>query len=87
MVEVGIRALQHSATALVARAAAGETVLITEHGRPVAQLASVAGGRVTQLVATGQARPPKLSLMDLPIPSTGPSLSTELAVMREEDRH
>ncbi|WP_202399126.1 type II toxin-antitoxin system Phd/YefM family antitoxin [Gordonia mangrovi] len=41
MSEVGIRALKQNAPAVVAQAAAGETVIITDRGWPVAQLTPI----------------------------------------------
>lgn len=41
MSEVGIRALKQNASAVVAEAAAGETVTITDRGRPVAQTTAI----------------------------------------------
>ncbi|MCX6410098.1 MAG: type II toxin-antitoxin system prevent-host-death family antitoxin, partial [Actinobacteria bacterium] len=37
MDQIGIRALKQNASAVVARAAAGEALIITDNGRPVAQ--------------------------------------------------
>ncbi|MCB0998302.1 MAG: type II toxin-antitoxin system prevent-host-death family antitoxin [Acidimicrobiales bacterium] len=50
MTEVGIRALRQNASAVVAAAAAGESVTITEHGRPVPQLVPIARTRVPALI-------------------------------------
>ena len=38
MKTVGVRALKQNASAVVAEAAAGETITITDRGRPVAQV-------------------------------------------------
>lgn len=87
MIQVGIRALKQNASAVVARAAAGETVTITDRGRPVAQMAAIPSSRLQQLVAAGNARPPRRSIGDLPAPEAGPSLSDELAAMRDAERY
>lgn len=55
MSEVGIRALKQNASAVVAEAAAGELVTITDRGRPVAQMVPVAASRVEALVAAERA--------------------------------
>jgi prevent-host-death family protein len=87
MSEVGIRALKQNASAVVARAAAGETVTITDRGRPVAQLTAIPSSRLRQLAAAGRARPPRRRLTDLPAPEPGPRLSDELQAMRDAERY
>lgn len=69
MKSVGIRALKQNASAVVADAAAGEVVMITDRGRPVAQLVPVPSGRIDALVAAGRARLPKQSLAELAAPA------------------
>jgi len=86
MGEVGIRALKQNASAVVASAVAGETVTITERGRPVAQLTAIPSSRLRQLVDGGRARPPRRDIRDLPAPQPGPSLSDELSAMRDAER-
>jgi prevent-host-death family protein len=85
MTEVGIRALKQNASAVVAEAASGETVVITDHGRPVAQLSPISASPLERMVAAGRARPPKSALRDLPEPSPGPELSAALAQLRETE--
>jgi prevent-host-death family protein len=91
MTSVGIRSLKQNASQVVARAAAGEVVTITDRGRPVAQLVPVPGGRVAALVASGRARPAKGSLAALGAPSeTGAEqlvLSEVVVAMRGEERY
>jgi prevent-host-death family protein len=91
MSTVGIRALKQNASQVVARAAAGEVVTITERGRPVAQLVPLPVGRVAALLASGQARPAKGSLAALgapaEAPSEQPSLSEVVAAMRGDERY
>lgn len=91
MSTVGIRALKQNASQVVARAAAGEVVTITDRGRPVAQLVPVPAGRVAALIASGQARLAKGSLASLGTPAeTGsqqPALSEVVAAMRGEERY
>lgn len=84
MTEVGIRALKQNASAVVAQAAAGETIEITDRGRPVAQLSSIPSSPLQRLLVSGRARPPRHPLSELPAPAEGPSLSDELAAMRDE---
>lgn len=59
---VGIRELRNQVAAVVRRAEAGDRVVITVDGRPVAQLGPLEpDGRPTldDLVASGLARPPR----------------------------
>ena len=87
MSEVGIRALKQNASAVVAQAAAGERVTITDRGRPVAQLTPIPSSRLEQLSLAGHARPAKLDLAALPAPRPGPDLSGELAAQRDAERY
>jgi prevent-host-death family protein len=87
MSEVGIRALKQNASAVVAEAAGGETVTITDHGRPVAVMVPVPAGRLEQLVTGGRARPPRRSVRDLAAPEPGPPLSAALEEDRSADRY
>lgn len=87
MVEVGIRALKQNASAVVAQAAAGETVTITDRGRPVAQLTPIATSPLQRMLADGTARPARRDLASLPEPAAGPSLSAVLADMRDDERY
>lgn len=57
MPEVGIRALKQNASAVVAQAAAGETVTITDQGRPVALMTPIPESRLEAKVGRGDARP------------------------------
>jgi prevent-host-death family protein len=87
MTAVGIRALKQNASAVVARAEAGETITITDRGRPVAQLTPIASSRLEQLRRAGRVRPAQRRIADLPEPVEGPSLSAELAAMRDAERY
>ncbi|MDQ2847081.1 MAG: type II toxin-antitoxin system prevent-host-death family antitoxin [Actinomycetota bacterium] len=87
MGQVGIRALKQNASAVVADAVAGQTVVITDRGRPVAQLTAIPSSRISQLLSSGRARPARRRITDLPAPASGPSLSDELMAIRAaEDR-
>lgn len=84
--KVGIRALKQNASAVVADAATGETVTITDRGRPVAQLTAIPGSRLDQLVAAGAARRPRIDITSLTEPEAGPSVSGALAELRDAER-
>jgi len=86
MSEVGIRALKQNASAVVAEAAAGETVTITDRGRPVAQMTPIPKSRIQALIEAGNARPAKTPIADLAAPKPGPCLSELLSEMREDER-
>ena len=86
MAEIGIRALKQNASAVVARAAAGEVIVVTDRGRPVAQLSPLPSGRLAALLASGQARVAKRSLDDLPAPGRGPSVTEAVLAMRDDER-
>jgi len=87
MSEVGIRALKQNASAVVAEAAAGEVVIITDRGRPVAQMTSIPTSPVQRLVAADRIRPARRDIRELPAPLPGPNLSAELASMRDAERY
>jgi prevent-host-death family protein len=87
MDEVGIRALKQNASAVVAEAASGTIVTITDRGRPVAQLGPVRQSRLQNLLDSGQARPPRRKLSDLGPPELGPSVSAELEALRNAERY
>jgi prevent-host-death family protein len=86
MTTVGIRALQQNASEVVGAAARGESVTITDRGRPVAQLVPLPASRLGSLIAAGRARPARRTVTSLPAPPAGPSLSTALQVMRDAER-
>jgi prevent-host-death family protein len=86
----GIRALKQNASAVVAEAAAGAIITITDHGRPVAQIVPLNVSPLEQLIASGLASKPSTSIKDLPTAtklSTGTQSASEiLAEMRERER-
>jgi prevent-host-death family protein len=87
MSQVGIRALKQNASAVVADAVGGETVTITDRGRPVAQLTAIPSSRLRRLVDSGHARPARHNIADLAAPEPGPSLTAELTAMRADSRY
>lgn len=87
MTEVGIRALKQNASTVVADAASGETVTITDRGRPVAQMTAIPMSRLGALVEAGRARRARCDIVDLPAPAKGPDVSVALAEMRDAERY
>jgi prevent-host-death family protein len=87
MTEVGIRALKQNASAVVAQASTGESITITDRGRPVAQLTAIPSSRLQRMIAAGQARPARRNIGTLPAPEPGPKLAEELAAMRDAERY
>lgn len=89
MSEVGIRALKQNASKVVARAKAGESITITEHGKPVARLIPIRRSRIEELIEAGLATPAKGRLRDLPPPATrkrGQRPLSEVINEQREDR-
>ena len=88
---VGVRALKQNASAVVAEAAAGEVVVITDRGRPVAQLVPLPSGPLDALIAAGRVRSARRSIADLdepPRPRRGRApLSEVLAQQRADERY
>ena len=89
---VGIRELRQNLSVYVDRVKAGETLEVTEHGRPVARLAPLARRAATgyeRLLEEGAVRRATASWADLgpPLPASSASrpLSEVLAEMRNED--
>lgn len=87
MDEAGIRELKQNASAVVSAARSGDIVIITDRGRPVAQLSPVASSPFERLRAAGLVRPATRRLADLPAPEPGPALSAVLADMRDDERY
>ncbi len=90
MTRAGIRELRQNASALIRRVIAGETIEVTDRGRPVARIVPLRGRSVIdQMVAEGRATETRGELLDLkPIqPVTGRRrLSDVLADLRADER-
>ncbi|PWJ25810.1 prevent-host-death family protein [Branchiibius hedensis] len=85
--EVGIRALKQNASQVVSAAAAGESITITDRGRPVARLTPLEQSLLDRLIASGAARAPLHALADLPAPQLEADLSSVLRDMRDDERY
>ena len=91
MASVGVRELRQRASELLRRVEAGETIEITDRGRPVALLSPMPeGGPYEQMLASGEVEPATLDLDELPEPlelEPGVELpSVTLARLREHER-
>ncbi len=95
MMRIGVRELRRDASRWLARVRAGETVVVTDRGRPVAKMVPVqepqgyaallAEGRI----APGPGRPIADVLRDLDAdlpPDAGASVSEVLSSMRKDER-
>lgn len=91
MTSVGIRELRQRASELLRRVEAGETIQITDRGRPVALLApNPESGPLEQLRASGDIIPANGFIDDLPEPLPLPYglefPSATLARLRRDER-
>jgi prevent-host-death family protein len=91
MITVGVRELRQRASELLRRVEAGETIEVTDRGRPVALLAPMPDGEpLDRLRATGEATPAAGSLDDLPKPLALPrgreAPSVVLSRLRRDER-
>ncbi|HEY8828891.1 MAG TPA: type II toxin-antitoxin system prevent-host-death family antitoxin [Jatrophihabitantaceae bacterium] len=89
MDRIGVRELRQHASRYLARVAAGETLEVTDRGRPVARLGPVPVDSWDQMIADGRIIPasdPDAFLDITPKHYPGPSASEVLAAMREDER-
>jgi prevent-host-death family protein len=74
-VQVGVRELKNHLSRYLAQVADGTQVIVTEHGRPIAQLTSIDSSTtaLSDLVGAGLVRPPTALSRSRPTPvaSTG----------------
>lgn len=91
MSEVGIRALKQNASKVVARAAAGDVITVTDHGRPVVRLVPIRTSRFEEMIHAGIVDPVEQPLSDLPAPREPlpgePQPSEILEGMRDSERY
>jgi prevent-host-death family protein len=91
MDRMGVRELRQNASTWVRRAAAGETLEVTDRGRPVARLGPIPSAEhgLDQLVAAGRLTSPRGRLSEVrPLASKGtiPDLSSILIELRSNER-
>lgn len=90
MERIGIRELKQNASAVVRRVVSGETMEITDRGRPVARIVPLRfGSTAEQLIAEGRMTTPvgsKVEYAPLPPIPGRPLLSEALADLRRDER-
>jgi prevent-host-death family protein len=88
---VGVRELRQNLSVYLRRVQAGETLEVTEHGRPVARLEPMRDEAMSpyeRMKAEGRIRPATVRWEDIPLPlklGPGPSLTEILLRERAED--
>jgi prevent-host-death family protein len=87
---VGVRELRQNLSVYLDRVKAGESLEVTEHGRPVARLTPRPPDRqsvVDRLIAEGRITPARVDHRTLRLPPSSPGrpLSEILREMRDED--
>lgn len=94
METIGIRELRQNASRYLRRVAAGESITVTDRGRPVAVLNPPSSGRslYDEMVASGELIPAEkpfgATLLSPPLPGRPDfSASAELERMRNEERY
>jgi prevent-host-death family protein len=88
MDRIGVRELRQHASRHLARVANGESLEVTDRGRPVARLVPLADDPWDDLVASGEviAATDDGDLLDEPPRDYGIDASARLAAMRDEER-
>ncbi len=90
MLRAGIRELRRNASVLIRRVIGGETIEVTQRGRPVARIVPLHGRSVLdQMIAEGRATAARGDLLDLkphPPLSGRRRLSDVLADLRADER-
>lgn len=90
MIRAGIRELRQNASGLIRRVIEGETIEVTERGRPVARIVPLHGRSVLdQMIAEGRSTAARGDLLNVQpsAPVSGQrSLSEVLADLRADER-
>jgi prevent-host-death family protein len=92
LARVGVRELRQNLSVYLDRVKEGESLEVTEHGRPVARLVPNPPpqmSRLQHLIAEGRATPAKGDLLDIQpirLPPGAPLASDILSEMRDEER-
>jgi prevent-host-death family protein len=92
MISMGVRELKDGLSGALRRVQQGETVEVTDHGRPIARIIKAWPSRAQQMIAEGRLIPPEQEgdLLDLwppPPLAPGEKLGSEiLAELRADER-
>lgn len=94
MLTIGVRELRRDASKWLARVRAGETIVVTDRGRPVARLAPIVPEQgYAALLADGRFTPRSgrplgdvVSGLDDVAPPSGAGLSAALRDLRDDER-
>ncbi|MDQ3980512.1 MAG: type II toxin-antitoxin system prevent-host-death family antitoxin [Actinomycetota bacterium] len=88
MERIGVRELRQHASRYLARVARGESLEITDRGRPVAMLVPLPGDEWQDLIASGRVVPPieDGDVLEESPTDFGIDASGALAAMREDER-
>ncbi|GAA4682448.1 type II toxin-antitoxin system Phd/YefM family antitoxin [Phytohabitans rumicis] len=89
MDQIPIRALNQNTAEVLARVEHGETVEVTNRGRPIARIVPITTDALSDLVAAGTVAPATIS-GPIPMPTTpaepGSEAGALLSELREEER-
>ncbi len=87
MITIGIRELRQRASEYLRRVQAGETVEVTDRGRPVARIVPILKGAYEQMLEEGRIRPARADLLELgaPLPLPGGATPPSELVNRNRD--
>jgi prevent-host-death family protein len=83
-IDIGI--LERRASEAIAAVASGETVTITQRGKPIAQLSPIPQSPLESLIESGRARRARRSVAALEVPDSGQPLSATLTATRDDQR-
>lgn len=88
MDRIGVRELRQNASRYLARVAGGESMEVTDRGRPVALLVPIANDRWQGLIESGRVLLPEddADVVDEAPLDYGIDASAELAALREHER-
>lgn len=82
---IGIRELKQNASEVIKRVSAGEWLVVTDRGRPVAQISPINSSALGRLVDAGQVRLATGEVSSLPAPLKSPR-GVSLAQMIIDER-
>ena len=88
MFQIGVRELRQHASVYLARVAGGETLEVTDRGRPIARLVPIREDRFEDLVTLGRITPSvdALDVADEAPVDFGVNASEELSAIRDAER-